>query len=530
MNPPATSAPLADPPRSIRPVAVIDVGTSSIRMAIAEINEAGNVRTLEKLQQPVSLGKDTFTGGQIRKSTIEECARVLRSYRRVLAEFKITQPDQIRVVATSAVREAANRLAFIDRIFIATGLQVEPLDEAEVSRVTYLGIQPFLQSEPALKDVRTLVIEVGGGSTELLLMRNGNVLYSHTYRLGSLRLRETLEAYQAPTIKVREIMQTQIDRTVKQIREHIQGEGPLDIIALGSDMRFAASQLLPDWHSDTLARIPVVSLEELTSQVLAMSDDRIVRKYHMSFPDADSVGPSLLAYVQLAHAFGLVTLLVANTNLRDGLLKEMALKQAWSEELNNQIIRSAVDLGKRYHFDDAHARHVAELSRKLFQALREEHQLDRRQEIILYLAALLHEIGLYVSFQSHHKHSMYLIRNSELFGLGRKDVLLVALVARYYRRASPQPEHDGYSTLGRDDRIAVSKMAALLRVAVALDESRSQRITDFECQREDGRLVIAISNVEDLSLEQLALRQNGAMFEEVFGMPLLLRSKTSDDL
>lgn len=514
--------------RSVRPVAVVDIGTSSIRMAVAEIDETGNVRTLEKLQQAVSLGKDTFTQGQIRKSTIEECVRVLKSYSRVLAEYQITRPDQIRVVATSAVREASNRLAFIDRVFIATGLQIEPLDEAEVSRVTYLGIQPFLESEPALQVARTIVVEVGGGSTELLLMRSGNVLYSHTYRLGSLRLRETLEAYQAPTIKVRDIMETQIERTVKQIREHVTGDGKIEMIGLGGDMRFAAAQLLPDWHPESLARVPVVSLEELTNRLLTMSEDRIVRKYHLSFPDADTLGPALLTYVHLAKAFELVNVLVTNTNLRDGLLKEMALKAAWSDELNNQIIRSALDLGRKFHFDEAHARHVAELSRKLFQALRQEHQLEQRQEIILYLAALLHEIGLYVSFQSHHKHSMYLINNSELFGLGRKDVLLVALVARYYRRASPQPDHEGYSSLDRDERVAVCKLAALLRVAVALDESRSQRLTEFRCLREDGRLVISIPNVEDLSLEQLALRQNGALFEEVFGMPLLLRPERGE--
>ena len=514
--------------RTVRPVAVIDIGTSSIRMAVAEIDEAGAVKTLEKLQQAVSLGKDTFTQGQIRKQTIEECVRVLKSYRRVLAEYQITRPDQIRVVATSAVREASNRLAFIDRIFIATGLQPEPLDEAEVSRVTYLGIQPFLASEPALQVARTLVVEVGGGSTELLLMRNGDVLYSHTYRLGSLRLRETLEAYQAPTIKLREIMETQIERTVKQIHEHITGDGKIELIALGGDMRFAAAQLLPDWRPESLARVPVVSLEELTNRLLNMSEDRIVRKYHMSFPDADTIGPALLTYVHIAKAFNLVNVLVTNTNLRDGLLKEMALKSAWSDELNNQISRSALELGRRFHFDEAHGRHVAELARTLFQALKEEHQLDQRQEIILYLAAILHEIGLYVSFQSHHKHSMYLIRNSELFGLGRKDVLLVALVARYYRRASPQPDHEGYSTLGRDERVAVAKLSALLRVAVALDESRSQRITEFRCLREDGRLVISIPNVEDLSLEQLALRQNGALFEEVFGMPLLLRPERGE--
>jgi exopolyphosphatase/guanosine-5'-triphosphate,3'-diphosphate pyrophosphatase len=122
-----------------------------------------------------------------------------------------------------------------------------------------------------------------------------------------------------------------------------------------------------------------------------------------------------------------------------------------------------------------------------------------------------------------HKHSMYLIRNSEVFGLGKRNLLLISLIARYHRRASPQPAHEGYSTLNREERVAVAKMAALLRVAVALDDSRSQRIRDFTCQIEKARLVISIPRVEDLSLEQLALRQNGSLFTETFGVPVLLR-------
>jgi exopolyphosphatase/guanosine-5'-triphosphate,3'-diphosphate pyrophosphatase len=142
---------------------------------------------------------------------------------------------------------------------------------------------------------------------------------------------------------------------------------------------------------------------------------------------------------------------------------------------------------------------------------------------VLHVAALLHEIGAFVSNRSLHKHSLYLIRNSEIFGLGKRNLLLVALVARYHRRASPQPMHEGYATLTRDERVAVAKMAALLRVAVALDESRSQRIHDFTCAVEGSRLVISIAQAEDLSLEQLALRQNGSLFEEVFGLRVLLR-------
>jgi exopolyphosphatase/guanosine-5'-triphosphate,3'-diphosphate pyrophosphatase len=201
----------------------------------------------------------------------------------------------------------------------------------------------------------------------------------------------------------------------------------------------------------------------------------------------------------------------------------MAESNAWTKEFSKQIIRSALDLGRKFGFDEAHAVHVAQLCTTLFNQLREEHQLSPRYEVTLHVAALLHEIGLFVSNRSYHKHSLYLIRNSELFGLGKKDLLLAALVARYHRRASPQPTHEGYATLDRDERVAVAKMAALLRVADALDESRSQRIHEIEVQRESDRLVISIPLVEDLSLENLALKQTGLLFEETFGTPVLLR-------
>jgi exopolyphosphatase/guanosine-5'-triphosphate,3'-diphosphate pyrophosphatase len=516
----------ADPtsaPKAVRPAAVIDIGTSSIRMAIAEIGEGGHVRNLEALSQAVNLGRDTFTRGSITKSTIEDCVRVLRTYRRILREYQIEKPEQIRVVATSAVREAANRLAFVDRIYIATGLQVDPIDEAEVNRITYLGIQPSLTADPALSQSRAVAIEVGGGSTELLVVKGGDVVYSHTYRLGSLRLRETLEALRAPTLKVRNIMETHIHRTVEEMVEHIIQDGPLEMIAMGGDVRFAVRHLQPEWDGKNLARIPAKALEDLTNKILGQTEDQLVRKYRLTFPEAETLGPALLAYVLLAKELKRSEILVTNVNLRDGLLKEMAEGETWSREFSDQIIRSALDQGRRFAFDEQHAQHVAQLAQSLFQQLRDEHQLPPRTEVILYLAALLHEIGLYVSNRSYHKHTMYLIRNSELFGMGRRDQLLAALVARYHRRASPQPTHEGYATLDREGRVAVSKMAAILRVAIALDESRSQRIHEVNVSRENGRLVLSVPRVEDLSLEQLALKQSGSLFEETYGMPVLLR-------
>jgi exopolyphosphatase / guanosine-5'-triphosphate,3'-diphosphate pyrophosphatase len=509
----------------MRTAAVIDVGTSSIRMAVAEIAPDGEVRPLETLAQGVSLGKDTFTTGQINRQTIEECVRVLRSYRQKLQEYQITDPADIRVVATSAVREAANRLAFLDRIYVGTGFNVEPLDEAEVHRITYRSIRPHLAELQEVLESRVVITEVGGGSTELLLVEGGEVAYSHSYRLGSLRLRENLHGYRASAERVREIMENQIRRTLEQLPAHIDVTGRSEMVTLGGDTRFAARELLDDWDPETLASIEVNQLEQLTSDLLEQSEDEIVRKYRVTFPEAETLGPALLVYLELARILDLQTIHVSNANLRDGLLQEMVVDTVWTADYRNQIIRSAVELGRKYRIDMRHSKHVSRLCNVLFEALHHEHRLDTRDGLILHLAALLHEVGAYVNQSSMHKHSMYIILNSDLFGMTREDLTLVALVARYHRRAAPKPTHPYFNNLDRRRRVAVSKMAALLRIADALDASRSQRIHEVECQIEKERLVITARGVDDVSLEQLTLRQAGRLFEDIFGLRVLLRSR-----
>jgi exopolyphosphatase/guanosine-5'-triphosphate,3'-diphosphate pyrophosphatase len=393
--------------------------------------------------------------------------------------------------------------------------------------MTYLGIQHFLEIDPSAAETQTIVIEVGAGTTEMLFLQEDQVTHSHTYRLGALRLREALKSYRGAEVRKRAIMEGQIRRTLEQAGQHLPVDARTRMIALGGDIRLAAGRLVPEWAPNELARVSVADLASFTDKVLEKSEDALVRQYGLTFPDAETLGPALLVYVELGRIFGLDEMLVTRLNLRDSLLQEMAAKELWTDEFREQIVRSALDLGAKFEFDAAHARHVAKLSSILFHALQDEHTLEPRFELLLYVAALLHEIGLFISTRSMHKHSMYLILNSELFGLTQHDKLLVALVARYHRRASPKPTHQGYTTLDRDDRIVVAKLAAILRLADALDDSRSQRIREIRCEASDGKFVISIPRVEDLALEQLAIQQNGSMFEEIFGMPVLLRKVRS---
>jgi exopolyphosphatase/guanosine-5'-triphosphate,3'-diphosphate pyrophosphatase len=510
-------------PAATRLIAVIDIGSSSIRMAIAEIHSDGKVRTIDSAQQAVSLGKDTFTKGQIQSEAVDECVSVLRSFRELLQQYGISDEGQIRAVATSAVREAANRDAFLDRIYVATGINVEVIDEAETNRITYLAVRGLIEGEPALRKGDTLIVEAGGGNTEAILLKKGQVTYSHTYHLGSLRLREMLENYGAPVLQLPEILEMYIDRAVDQVRRRLSLETATQMLALGGDIRFASSQLLPDWNKKQLTSLSVRSLGTLAKNVLSHSVDDLVRRYRLSYPDAETLGPALLIYVRLARAFNLKEILVGAGNLRDGLMWDMAAREAWTEDFRQQIVHSALQIGRKYNFDEGHARQVAKLSAQLFAALQSVHHLDSRYETILNVAALLHDIGLFVSNRSHHKHSMYLILNSDLFGLAPRDLNLVSLVARYHRRALPRPTHEMYAVLDRQSRVAVSKMAALLRIADALDSSHTQRIDDPTLAIESGVLMIKTKARPDLMLERYALRQKSQMFEQVFGMKVVLR-------
>ena len=515
----------SDPTKLTEPqvVAVIDIGASSLRMQIAEIHNDNRIVRLESFEQAVSLGKDSFTKGKIDRSTIEDCVHVLTIYREKLNEYEITDPRKIRVIATSGVKEAANRLAFQDRIFIATGFEIEPFDEAELHRVTFLGVSPFIEKFPEIFDDLTMVCEVGGGTTEFLLLNKNQVVLAQTYRLGALRLRKTLEAFEAPSVQSGPLMEARIHQTLQQFRDNFGDYQPQNLLAMGGDMRFAAKEIPGAKVADGLIELTLDQLKDFTDEILEKSTDHLATRYHLSTPEADSLGPALLCNYLIARDLGVNRIHVAAVNLRDGLVMEMAQGRKWSPGLQKQIVQSVLQLGRKFHFDEAHATHVSDLSCSIFEQLKDLHGLDDRFQGILQLSALVHEFGKFIGQRSYHKHTLYLIRNSEFFGIGAHDVELVGLVARYHRRATPQPSHEGYSSLKRADRVAVAKLAAILRVAKALDASRTQRIRQVNCEVIGKQVIIALHQVADISLEQLEINRTCQIFEDIFGTKIVIR-------
>ncbi|MGA0369978.1 MAG: HD domain-containing protein, partial [Kiritimatiellia bacterium] len=496
------------------------IGTSSIRMALADIDETGNIQSLEKLTQSVRLGQDVFTKGRIRRSTIEACVRTLESYQQVMREYQVDK-ENVRAVASSAVQEASNRETLLDRVAMATGIEIEVVDDAEATRLTYLSVLPFIRDKRRTTTDHTLVMEVGGGRTEILELKNQSIVETRVMRLGSLRMRNQLEQQRTPQDQIREVLEQEVSNSLHQLRDDFKKGNP-SLILLGGEARFVATQYNPDWKRDNLQTVPLKKWQKLTDEILQMSTEQCVEQFHLTFAEAESLGPALFAYARFAEDLGCHTLKIGAFSMRDGLLQEMAQEQGWTEIYQEQMLDSAMQLGRKFSIDEGHGREVAGLALQLFDELSDEHHLSSRYRVLLQIAALLHEIGTFIASTSHHKHSMYILANSNIFGLGRRDNRIVANVARYHRRSPPKSSHPYYQSLPRRDRIVVLQLSAILRIADALARSRGRRIHNILCERREETLFVRVPGVDNLHLENSALQVKGKMFEQVFGMNVIL--------
>jgi len=218
---------------------------------------------------------------------------------------------------------------------------------------------------------------------------------------------------------------------------------------------------------------------------------------------------------------------VPQASLRAGLLVDLAGASAADPtsftEFAQQVLASAEALGEKYRYHAVHAKAVAFLATRLFDELRDEHGLTQRDRLLLEVAALLHDIGVFVGLRAHHKHAQYLIQASEIFGISGDDLAIIGNVARYHRRATPQKAHLPYMILDRPDRVRVNKLAALLRVANALDAEHAQRVRDLRVTAADGAWTLSVDGTGDLSMERLGVEARADLFTDVFGKALTWR-------
>jgi exopolyphosphatase/guanosine-5'-triphosphate,3'-diphosphate pyrophosphatase len=318
-------------------------------------------------------------------------------------------------------------------------------------------------------------------------------------------------------------------RTVQNIVLDIRREMPLrearHFLALGGDARFAAERLADEPSGSSRQPLPRERFLAFCEETTALDDEQLVERFRQPLTELETLVPALLVYRELLLETQAEGVLVPGATLRAGLLIDLVRGDEGSgiEDFSRQVLASAATVGEKYRYDAPHAQHVARLAGRIFDELRSEHGLGARDRLLLEVAALLHDIGIFVNLRSHHKHSQYILSVSEIFGLSRDDMALIANIARYHRRATPNKSHLPYMALDSEERVRVNKLASFLRVANALDADHLQKVRDVRIVREEQHWLLEVEGGGDMTIERLAALARADLLGEVFGRKVAFR-------
>ncbi len=478
-------------------LAAIDVGTNAVRLELARPLPDGSLETLHQERDPVRPGEGVFATGSIPRDVADRLLATLRRY----AALCRRDGARVRAVATSAIREARNGPDIVRRARKEAGLDLEVVSGREEARLICLGV---LQGRPP--NARSLVVDIGGGSTEVASAVGEEPTSLWSVAVGAVRVTEMFGTAAKVTPARLALVRSFADEA---FREGLPERFPHPRVALGSSgtinavVSFAAS------------RRRNASAKEIARAVEALASMGIEkRRRHFEPRRAEIIVAGAVILDAAVRRLKLDGVTSVDTGLRNGVLVDLLRRSAGDDD------RSATDaaraLGERFGFDERHGLHVAAIAARLFDDLAPVHRLPASARRVLEAAAVLHDIGIAVSFHRHHKHTYYLVANADIPGFSDRERLLVATVARYHRRSTPDKDRADLAHLSSGELTLVRKLAALLRVANALDASHQQPVARVRAQAADGAVRLRLSTRGPADLELWDVRREAALFREVF--------------
>ncbi len=504
----------------------IDVGTNSIHLIVVELDSAFDTsRVVYKAREMVRLGSDdALASGQLSRKAME---RGVEAIARFNDAARARGAETVRAVATSAVRETGNGAEFAGMVFARTGVRLEILDGLEEARLIHLGVA----NGYPLYDRVACIVDIGGGSTELVVADGDRPYLVESVKLGSLRLYDAFMRGKADPLRAARKLDAHVAEMLAPLAERMR-HYPLDVAigTSGTIMGLAALDaaqqglVVKGVHGYTLSR---ARLEALQRQMLLLTEAERRRMPGMNPRRADIIVAGNAVLVGVLTMLGRDEIVVCERALRDGVVVDLAhrdreLAQRLGDE-RAQRLDAVERLAQRYEHFGGHERLVARLALSLFERLAPLHGLAPGDRDLLWAAAVLHGIGRFVSDTGHHKHAAYLIRNTPLQGWSADERMLVAQIARYYRKAMSKPAHLDYMAIAPADRRRVDVLASLLRVADGLDIRHLGVVTDVAAVPEGGLVVVNAQADGDASRELDAAMEKADLFERTFGARVILR-------
>ncbi|CAN5768387.1 Ppx/GppA phosphatase family protein [soil metagenome] len=505
--------------------AAIDVGSNAMRLIVAEFTGTTAYVSLAEQRLPVRLGASVFSadGGPLDEALMDSAVAGLAGFRQRMDELSV---QVYRASATSAVREASNGTELVQRVWREAGIRLDTITGGEEARLVWLAVSSRLE----LSGGQWIFVDLGGGSVEIGRAEDSSVLWSESHAMGSVRLLSELGGARRTPNRFRRLATEYIDTLVSRISVetgNIEG-----VIATGGNIEELARMSRAPSDEKGAARLSLKALDSTIDRIASMSTQERIDELGLRPDRADVILPAALVYERVARLARADEIIVPFVGLKEGLLLDAMLSVAQHRDhldrQQREVVTGAIALGRRYLFDEAHAHQVTRLALSLFDQLHERMELSDGDRLILLAAAMLHDVGQYISYRRHHKHSYYLIANASLPDINPHDTLLVALVARYHRRAEPGPDHEGFAELDDDEQTRVTKLAALLRIADALDRQHRQHVQEVRAKLSRSTLRLDVSTNGDLMLEEWAIEKKAQLITRVLDVELDIRIRTGD--
>ncbi len=494
-------------------IGAIDVGSNALRLAVASVHGDGRFAMIESLRAPVRLGTDVFSEGFISETTIEKSVRAFIKFRTALEKHAV---GAVRAVATSAIREAYNRDIFIDIIKQRSGIELIPIPSDEEARLIFRAIQSKLN----LKNEKCLCLDIGGGSVEFTVSVGDSIIATEGYRIGTVRLLNAFQTKLLDQKKLVQLINEFIDPILARARDEIGYKGIGIFVGTGGNVEALADLRVAVSGKNSVSRLSAGELSAISKKLQSMTIHERIRQLGLRPDRADVILPASILLQRVMKDCGSDVVHIPKVGVKDGLLIELSEEVQGSVIANprEQVMNSALRIGRKYSFDETHGLTVARHALELFRELQPLHNLAREDRLLLEVSALLHDIGSYLALADHHKHSMYLLLASPVLGLTQQQMRIVANVARYHRKSMPKPEHEEYQALTPKDRVVVSKLAAILRLADAMDHEHGDRVQSFAIECRLPNVSLVLFGEGDMLLEKWSLLRKSEMFEKVFGV------------
>ncbi len=509
-----------------RPPAVnfgaIDVGTNSIHLVMAEISPEGDFRILGRDKDMVQLGKGGFVQHVLTARAIDDGIQALKRFSKMARLKGITR---LKAVATSAVREARNGGDFVNRVREAVGLELQVISPEEEARLTYLAVRHAMD----LGTDDNLILDIGGGSVELIVGNSQRPEILDSVKLGASRLTEMFMKNDPPTEADLKTLRHYIEKHIEPLLKRIGKRTFARCIGTSGTVRSLATLCaqrrgLTEVNDATQLAINKSELKSLLTELQPMTREQRHKIPGMDSRRADMALPSVMLLMSVLRALDLDEVRYCDMALREGVIlnhiarnrDRLMARSTWPDPRT----RSVIQLAERCAYPKEHADQVARLGLSLFDQLADLHRLNTEYRELFRFACLLHDIGYLIGHLGHHKHAYYLIRNGELKGFSDQEIEIIANVARYHRKDRPKKSHYSYQHLNREHRRPVRRLATLLRLANALDRTHYSVVDHLICRVLPNRIEVRVHAVHDVELELWTARRLNDQFEKEFRMPL----------